>query len=44
MGGSNSVPVPGGGTEAYHVLRVRKHWFLFIYFGICQNYICQLLL
>ncbi|XP_044743084.1 Golgi reassembly-stacking protein 2 [Chrysoperla carnea] len=25
MGGSNSVPVPGGGTEAYHVLRVQNN-------------------
>lgn len=24
MGNSNSVDVPGGGTEGYHVLRVRK--------------------
>ena len=22
MGGSQSVPIPGGGTEGYHVLRV----------------------
>lgn len=24
MGGSHSVEIPGGGTEGYHVLRVRQ--------------------
>lgn len=23
MGTSNSVPIPGGGTEGYHVLKVK---------------------
>lgn len=26
MGGSQSVEIPGGGTEGYHVLRVRADW------------------
>ena len=25
MGGSQSTQIPGGGTEGYHVLRVRTH-------------------
>lgn len=30
MGSSHSIEIPGGGTEGYHVLRVKK---------ICQNII-----
>ena len=28
MGGSQSVEVPGGGTEGYHVLRVQVYYWL----------------
>jgi len=27
MGGSNSVEIPGGGSEGYHVLRVSQSFF-----------------
>jgi hypothetical protein len=32
MGGSQSVEIPGGGTEGYHVLRVSE--FIVIYMDI----------
>lgn len=31
MGAGSSVEVPGGGTEGYHVLRVRKHYIICIF-------------
>ena len=30
MGASNSVEIPGGGTEGYHVLRVSRFPFVFL--------------
>jgi len=26
MGSANSTPIPGGGTEGYHVLKVMKNF------------------
>lgn len=26
MGSTNSSPIPGGGTEGYHVLKVMQHF------------------
>lgn len=34
MGTTNSVPIPGGGTEGYHVLKVK----LCFYYIVVNNY------
>lgn len=30
MGTGNSTPIPGGGTEGYHVLKVKFYCYLWI--------------
>lgn len=49
MGGSYSVEIPGGGTEGYHVLRVRKsdQFYMnlyFVYFYINDTCVCILII
>ena len=34
MGGSQSTEIPGGGTEGYHVLKVKNFFVLIVFFKL----------